>query len=168
MTKPLELIGLRFGRLTVVGQDENKHNNTRWICLCDCGEVKTIYGYNLTRGLTQSCGCKMRETVSDLFSTHRLVGTPEHNSWRGMLARCNNPKSNSYKYYGERGVKVCNRWSESFENFLHDMGMRPHGHSLERINTNGDYEPGNCKWADWFEQARNRRNTNLKLYGEEE
>lgn len=113
-----------------------------------------MFGTNLTRGHTTSCGCLVR---------HGMTGTPTHVSWEAMLQRCHNPRHRSYRFYGAIGVKVCERWRASFEHFLEDMGRRPdRAHSLDRFpNAAGDYEPGNCRWATRTEQHRNKKSNRL-------
>ncbi|HEV8573869.1 MAG TPA: hypothetical protein VGR43_04090 [Dehalococcoidia bacterium] len=111
----------------------------------------------LVRGETTSCGCFQIEHARQFFTTHGGRGKPEYDIWQGMLNRCRNPKVISYKYYGARGIKVCERWND-FANFYSDMGQRPsETHSVDRIDPNGDYEPGNCRWATPQEQRVNQR-----------
>ena len=144
--------GQRFGRLTTIKKAESSSRNPRWICICECGTVKSYQTSSLYRGLTKSCGCLQKE----LLTTHGCFGTSEHKTWSAMIQRCHNPKSQAFKNYGGRGITVCERWRIA-ANFLEDMGPRPEGMTLERINNDRGYEPGNCKWATPTEQARNTR-----------
>ncbi|HEX2753677.1 MAG TPA: hypothetical protein VHP34_11355 [Alphaproteobacteria bacterium] len=134
-----------------------------WICTCDCGGSAVVETYTLTMGKAKSCGCQQSKVTVErnkAMATHgeSSVMTPEYSTWSGMKRRCDNAKSSKFHLYGGRGIKVCDRWKNSFENFLEDMGRRPANKtSIDRINSDGDYEPGNCRWADAVEQNNNRR-----------
>ena len=153
-----ELTGQRFGRLVVEERSENDAGGrATWKCRCDCGESCVVKAHNLARGSTRSCGCYRRETSAARSRTHGQTRTPTHTSWSSMWGRCSNPADPAWKYYGARGISVCARWV-SFENFLADMGERPEGKTLDRWpNNDGNYEPGNCRWATPAEQNANRR-----------
>lgn len=163
-----DLAGMTFGRLTVV---EFSHVNGQrlrcWKCRCSCGVEHTTTGRNLRKGIALSCGCLQRETFNANRNvrgnpTHGLSDTPEYRCWASMLARCRNPATVSFKYYGARGICVCDRWERSFVAFLEDMGRKPSPeHSIDRINSDGNYEPGNCRWALPDVQARNKRGLRL-------
>lgn len=160
------LVGNKYSRLTVISYAGHGANyNSKWICLCDCGKEAIIYGGNLKRGRTTSCGCALKELMKSKFITHgqSLKGkwTPEYRVWSCMIQRCSNPKIRNYKEYGGRGISVCENWN-NFKNFFHDMGKRPSkDHSLDRMENNGNYEPGNCRWATRKEQARNKRSNKI-------
>ena len=162
MGRLLDLTNKRFGRLFVVVRDGTKRGEATWRCWCDCGADVVVKGYGLRNGLTQSCGCLHREVSSNIYKSlnlsHGMTNSREHNSWRQMKSRCGDSNHHAWKHYGGRGIQVCKRW-ESFENFFVDMGERPVGTSLDRIDTNGNYEPGNCRWADAKTQGANRRGT---------
>lgn len=161
-------IGERFGRLTVLSFVGSRHMwNTSvrlWLCACECGATVEVAQKQLTQGSTKSCGC-LKKTIGELNRTHGEGGrghvTPEYNAWMLMRRRCNAPSPAERDNYKGRGIMVCERWS-SYEVFLADVGRRPTPrHSLDRINNDGNYEPGNVRWATRVEQAANKRNTKL-------
>jgi len=154
----------KYGRLSVIADGgKNKWGYRMVDCKCDCGNPVHVSLYDLKRGHTSSCGCFRSEKIKAKMSTHGLSRTPTHNSWRGMIARCNDPKHDYYRLYGGRGISVCERWLQ-FDNFYFDMGEKPEGASLDRINNNGNYEPSNCRWATKKEQARNCSTNRLLQY----
>ena len=159
MTAASNLAGKRFGRLVVRHRVANsKHGHARWLCQCDCGETAENYAGDLRRDHVKSCGCLVLESITHHGQATRDGCSPAYYSWKGMRERCSNPKCHAWKYYGGRGIAVCNRWLNSFENFLADMGERPDGLTLDRYPDNdGNYEPGNCRWATPKQQANNRR-----------
>lgn len=151
--------GTVFGRWAVIKEVEPKSSSSGIIrffeCRCLCGNQNKVALNSLRSGGSQSCGC--------VYTKHGKSRTAEHKIWIHMRERCLNPNSGSFKHYGGRGIRVCERW-DSFSNFLGDMGARPSArHSIERINNNGNYEPENCKWATVYEQARNRSNTRILI-----
>jgi hypothetical protein len=156
-------IGDEFELVTVIAEaPNNRFGQRRWLCKCKCGTEKTILSYRLAQGLTRSCGCLQRKTASQMAKTHGKSGTTEYRIWIQMIQRCENPKHPHYDKYGGRGVKVCERWRTSFENFFEDMGTRPDGLTIDRYpNKEGDYEASNCRWATQPEQVDNRSNTKL-------
>lgn len=152
-----------FGRLVVISKSHSQNGNMRWICKCSCGNITTPYGYSLKSGVTKSCGCLSRELAAKRLLTHGMQKTPEYYAYNHMISRCTNPKDNGYSYYGGRGIGICNRWLKSFENFIKDMGLKPHHKAqLDRIDNNKGYSKENCRWATKSENMRNRRN-NVKI-----
>lgn len=166
------LVGLSFGRLMVI-QFSRKDNfgKMMWECKCACGTLKVIVGCDLTRGTTRSCGCLARELSSQRRRKHGcgISGNqaPEYKSWISMRQRCCNQNDEHYPSYGGRGIQVCDRWRESFENFLQDMGPRPYTKTIGRIDNDGNYEPSNCQWQDSAEQSGNKRNSKLITFNGE-
>jgi hypothetical protein len=156
----------QFGRLTVVGLvGTNKDRQKVWLCKCSCGNFVEVRTNSLNMGRSKSCGCLQREwaaTIADKhLTTHGQTGTRTYNSYQSMLARCYYPLAISYPNYGGRGITVCDRWRESFENFYADMGDRPPRHSLDRIDSNKNYEPQNCRWATKRVQSNNCRTNHI-------
>lgn len=164
MGKFVDRTGERFGRLVVLTRLETGPatggNRVRWQCQCDCGAVCEATGHALSNGEKQSCGCLRRERIAALRASHRKCRTPEHNSWRAARERCSNRNHDRYSIYGQRGISMDPRWDD-FEVFLADMGPRPEGTSLDRIDVNGDYTPSNCRWATSSQQSANKRSVEL-------
>lgn len=144
-------VGKKYGALRVISRQPIS-GASQWLCQCDCGQQTVARGSNIKRGHTTSCGC--RRWKHGHASNYRA--TPTYRTWQCMITRCNERYATEYKNYGGRGIKVCKRWKK-FENFLKDMGERPSGKTLDRINNDGNYEPSNCRWATPKEQKRNSR-----------
>ena len=158
MSNFIDLIGQRFGKLLVI-ERSFLNKRTSWKCRCECNNETIVLSSNLKSGGTKSCGCLNKEVTN---RTHGMRYSKEYNSWRAMIKRCTNEKHESYPNYGGRGITICERWLKSFENFHQDLGDRPCNHTLDRINSNGNYEPSNCKWSSTKEQGSNKR-TNIKI-----
>ena len=166
MNKLVNRKGRRYGKLKVLKRASNSSTgNTRWLCKCDCGNERVIESCNLKNG-TKSCGCLSIEKRTIHGGCKRGQVTAEYTAWAHIKDRCStNPKHQDYKNYGSRGIIVCERWLNSYENFLEDMGRKPTPeHTIERINNDKGYNPDNCKWATRIEQLNNRRNTTAITY----
>lgn len=161
------LLGMRFGRLEVLEQvlceRVSGRTDIKWKCRCDCGNVKDIYTHCLVREKqpTVSCGCYH----VDNKTVHGYSKTSEYKSYKDMLRRCLDEESQDFHNYGGRGIQVCENWKASFINFYNDLGVRPKGFSLERVDVNGDYEPENCLWVDPLTQAANKRKSSKNTSG---
>jgi len=167
MSALIDLAGQRFTRLVVLdhaGIKQPRGRCAKWRCLCDCGKEKTVASDHLKKGLIRSCGCIKVELIVSTFTKHGLAGSPEYSAWLSLINRCTNPNHKSFAGYGGRGISVCDSWMNSVEAFLKDMGRRPSPqHSIDRKNNDGNYEPGNCRWAIQSEQNRNKRCTRLNV-----
>lgn len=156
--KFIDLTGQKFNRLTVVKYHGKVgvSKAVAWQCICDCGKALIVTSGSLKSGKQKSCGC-LRKEFKVVHGGYKLAA---FRIWAAMKQRCTNPKANRYADYGGRGIKVCDRWQE-FENFLADMGEKPEGMSIDRIDVNGDYGPSNCRWASMKTQGSNRRNNHI-------
>jgi hypothetical protein len=154
--------------LVAISREPNRPNVRKayWLFRCDCGTKVVVDANKAASGHTKSCGCLQKETTAKRNATHGMARTRTYRAWRAMKSRCQNPNATKFRFYGGRGIEVCERW-ERFENFLSDMGQCGPGLSLDRIDPNGNYEPGNCRWATRLTQANNTRsNVNVTLNGD--
>jgi len=164
------LTGEKFGRWTVLGPDEKRHEKRRWKVRCECGAERVVFERPLLAGESRSCGCLRAELPPPALkhgASARGREAPEYHSWRSMIGRCCLKTDRYFANYGGRGITVCQRWRESFEAFRADMGPRPLGRTLDRIDVNGNYEPGNCRWATAREQGEHRTDNRLITFNGE-
>jgi hypothetical protein len=157
--KPIDISLQKFGKLIALNIDHQKNKIFFWKCLCECGNYCVISGCRLRKGKTKSCGCIVK-------TQNNLSTSSTYKSWSSMINRCHNEKNNRFENYGKKGIKVCDEWRNSFFKFLNDMGERPKGKSINRINNFGNYELKNCKWSTNTEQTNNKSNNYLiSFYG---
>lgn len=152
-------IGGEYGRLTLIGMDSPaKSGHPRYLCSCSCGGRKSVSIYSIASGKTQSCGCLHKEQLANRNRSHNMCGTGTYRTWNVMKSRCTNKNFPKYESYGARGIRICDKWM-TFEGFIEDMGERPAGMSIDRIDVDGDYCKENCRWATASQQQRNKTNT---------
>jgi hypothetical protein len=166
--KLIDLAGQTFGRLKVIAlAHDRRGGQAMWSCVCSCGEGKVVFGSSLRRGESRSCGCLARELSSLRATRHGYardgIANRSYATWTAMRARCRSAKHPAWHNYGGRGIVVCPRWL-TFENFLADMGDKPEGLELDRVDNDGNYEPGNCRWVNHVEQNQNRRDSYRVAY----
>lgn len=162
MAKWKDITGQKFGKLTALEYvDSDEKGRAWWLCKCDCGNLHKVKGITIREGNVKSCGCLWKPIIKHGESGKK---TPTYSSWANMIDRCLNKSSFGYKNWGARGILVCENWRD-YRNFLKDMGVRPEGTSLDRIDNEGNYEPLNCRWATTKIQSRNRRNNAKYVYG---
>lgn len=169
MNQRIELSGKTFGWLTVIGPSEKPaRGSLKWRCICQCGKEKAIAGAHLRGGAIRSCGCLRDEVAGARNKTHGEGSnqTPEYKCWANMIQRCSeHAREDSRRNYFERGIRVCQEWRSSYERFLSDMGRRPaYGMEIDRIDNDGNYEPGNCRWAVKAIQSTNKRTNDVVVY----
>lgn len=168
MSKRIDLTGKRFGRLVVVKfTGKRRGTNALWKCVCDCGNTAIVVSSELQRGRTRSCGCLHREVAKKMSTKHGLWKHPLNKVWITIKQRCYNPNCAQYPYYGRRGIKVCDKWKDSFKAF-YDWAINngyKKGLTIDRIDDEGNYEPSNCQWITKSENTR-RAHTGIKHNGD--
>ena len=174
MGKLQNLIGQKFGRLTVIKFIEHKNDHTKWLCQCECGNIKVVRADSLKNGSIKSCGCLKREISSKVNTKHKLINCRLYDIWNGMKSRCCTQSCSGYKHYGGRGISVCDEWKNdfmSFYNWAMTNGYNPKAKkgecTLDRIDHNGNYEPSNCRWITIQEQQRNTSKNTIITYKNE-
>lgn len=160
-----DITGKRYGRLVAIGPIGCDKNGVIWACRCDCGTSISAYGYLLRCGNTKSCGCLRIDTIVAASTSHGLHNSPHYKRWLHIVQRCTNPNNKNYANYGGRGIDICEEWRRDFESFHNHISPLPNcgekGYSLDRIDNNGNYEPGNMRWATQETQVNNSRNVRL-------
>lgn len=170
MANLIDLTGMVFGRLTVLEKRPSVKSSTGqfltyWKCRCACGKVVEIHSNSIRRGLSKSCGCFYAERIKVINVKHGMTRTKEYRAWAHAKGRCHRPSDPRYRIYGARGIKMCDRWKNSFQSFLEAMGRAPSKqHTLERKDSGGNYEPSNCIWATYAEQANNKSTNRIMDY----
>lgn len=161
----MSITGQRFGRWLVIGNPVRRNGNWVSLCRCNCGTERPVRNRCLILGETQSCGCRIPSLNVERYTVHGHASTVNpsktYRTWMGMIQRCTNPEANGFENYGGRGITVCDRWRRSFENFLEDMGEKPAGLTLGRIDNDAGYSQANCRWETWTQQQRNRRSNRI-------
>lgn len=161
------MIGAKFGRLTAIKELNKVHNQRVFLCKCECGGSAIVRCGNLRNGNTKSCGCLQKEMASSANTTHGYARSNTYSIWCDMKKRCHNPTTLAWDNYGGRGITVCDRWKNSFENFLKDMGTRPKGKHIDRKRNNEGYSPENCHWVTPKQNHRNKRNNRIICFNSE-
>ena len=164
----IDRVGQKFNRLTVTSRAENnKRGLARWKCQCSCGNIVTVISVSLVQGLTQSCGCLHKENTSKATFIHGMAKTPEYRAWAHIVERCTVPNTKGFENYGGRGITICDEWRHDFMAFYRHVGKHPSPkHSIDRIDNDGNYEPGNVRWAtSQTQRNNNRRIHNITLHG---
>lgn len=162
----VNILGQSFGRLVVIAREPNSvREKAKWLCQCACGNQTVARGDHLRTGRTSSCGCLNSEMTTARKTKHGLYGTSEHSIWNSMIQRCVNSRVKSWPRYGGRGIRVCDRWLNNFAAFYADTAPKPSPeHTLDRIDNDGNYQPGNCRWALDAEQRVNRSDNRLLTF----
>lgn len=167
-----DMMGFRSGKLAVISQSPTKEKRAMWLCMCDCGNTRIVMGKYLRRVEVKSCGCLHRQPLDPAQSkvthghTMRGIWTRTYRTWSAMISRCHGEYSSAYYKYGAKGITVCEKW-HTFKNFLEDMGERPEGKTIDRIDNAKGYEPGNCRWSTLREQMQNQTKTRFITFSGE-
>ena len=167
MKRLIDLTNEKIGRWTIIKRKgKNANGKILWLCVCECGNYRMVLGDNLRNGVTKSCGCLKNEKIKERALKHGMTKTPTYITWLNIKQRCFNHKNKRYPNYGGMGITVCEAWLK-FENFYADMGKRPEGLTVERIDNELGYFKDNCKWGTYAEQSRNTQNNIMITYNKQ-